>query len=190
MKGSKMSTIKDVARHAGVSVGTVSNYMTGVKTVSPEMAKQIQTAVDELGYKPNSYAKNLRTNNNLEIGVILPNTYDQYYSYLLAGMERELKQSGYYLNLALHDDVPEEEINILDRLMRKNVCGLIVVSCQNNYRYFEGSKRTPIVFIDRKPGNSDINFIEFDAYETTRYLFSELRREGCETIALFACPPA
>jgi multiple sugar transport system substrate-binding protein len=183
-----MSTIKDVARHAGVSVGTVSNYMTGVKTVSPEMAKQIQAAVDELGYKPNSYAKNLRTNNNLEIGVILPNTYDQYYSYLLAGLERELKQSGYYVNLALHDDVPEEEINILDRFMRKNVCGLIVVSCQNNYRYFEGSKRTPIVFIDRKPGNSDINFIEFDAYETTRYLFSELRREGCETIALFAGP--
>ena len=144
-----MSTIKDVARHAGVSVGTVSNFMTGAKTVSPEMAKQIQSSIDELGYKPNSYAKNLRTNNNLEIGVILPNTYDQYYSFLLAGLERELKQSGYYVNLALHDDVPEEEIAILDGFMRKDMCGLIVVSCQNSYQYFEGSKRTPTVFIDR-----------------------------------------
>ena len=92
-----MSTIKDVARMAGVSVGTVSNFMTGAKTVSPEMAKQIQSAIDELGYRPNSYAKNLRTNNNLEIGVILPNTYDQYYSFLLAGLERDLKQAGYYV---------------------------------------------------------------------------------------------
>ncbi len=183
-----MSTIKDVARHAGVSVGTVSNFMTGAKTVSPEMAKQIQSSIDELGYKPNSYAKNLRTNNNLEIGVILPNTYDQYYSFLLAGLERELKQSGYYVNLALHDDVPEEEITILDGFMRKDMCGLIVVSCQNSFKYFENSKRTPTVFIDRKPGHNDVNLISFDAYETTRYLLSELRREGSETIALFAGP--
>lgn len=183
-----MSTIKDVARLAGVSVGTVSNFMTGAKTVSPEMAKQIQSAVDELGYKPNSYAKNLRTNNNLEIGVILPNTYDQYYSFLLAGLERDLKQAGYYVNIALHDDVPEEEIAILDGFMRKDMCGLVVVSCQNNFRYFEHSKRTPTVFIDRKPGNPDVNLISFDTYETTRYLMSELRREGCETIALFAGP--
>ena len=183
-----MSTIKDVARHAGVSVGTVSHYMTGVKTVSPEVAKMIQLAVEELGYQPNSYAKNLRTNNNLEIGVILPNTYDQYYSFLLAGLERDLKQAGYYVNLALHDDVPEEEITILDGFMRKNMCGLIVISCQNSFRYFETSKRTPTVFIDRKPGNPDINFISFDNYETTRYLLSELKREGCETIALFAGP--
>ncbi|PKM38907.1 MAG: hypothetical protein CVV04_13300 [Firmicutes bacterium HGW-Firmicutes-9] len=183
-----MSTIKDVARMAGVSVGTVSNFMTGAKTVSPEMAKQIQSAIDELGYRPNSYAKNLRTNNNLEIGVILPNTYDQYYSFLLAGLERDLKQAGYYVNLALHDDVPEEEIAILDGFMRKDMCGLVVVSCQNSYRYFEHGKRTPTVFIDRKPGNSDVNFISFDAYETTRYLLTELTREGCETIALFAGP--
>lgn len=183
-----MSTIKDVARLAGVSVGTVSNFMTGAKTVSPEMAKQIQSAVEELEYKPNSYAKNLRTNNNLEIGVILPNTYDQYYSFLLAGLERDLKQAGYYVNIALHDDVPEEEIAILDGFMRKDMCGLVVVSCQNSYRYFEHCNRTPTVFIDRKPGNSDVNFICFDAYETTRYLLTELKREGCETIALFAGP--
>ena len=183
-----MSTIKDVARHAGVSVGTVSNYMTGKKTVSPEMAKSIQQAVEELGYQPNSYAKNLRTNNNLEIGVILPNTYDQYYSFLLAGLERDLKQAGYYVNLALHDDEPKEEIAILDGFMRKDMCGLIVVSCQNSFRSFERSKRTPTVFIDRKPGNADVNLIYFDAYETTRYLLCELAREGCETIALFAGP--
>ncbi|MCE5188683.1 MAG: extracellular solute-binding protein [Eubacteriales bacterium] len=183
-----MSTIKDVARHAGVSVGTVSNYMTGTRSVSAEMSKQIQSAINELGYKPNSYAKNLRTNNNLEIGVILPNTYDQYYSYLLAGLERELKQAGYYVNLALSDDVPEEEITILDGFMRKDMCGLIVVSCQNNYHCFDGSKRTPAVFIDRKPGLADVNYISFDSYEATRYLLNELRREGCETIALFAGP--
>jgi len=183
-----MSTIKDVAKLAGVSVGTVSNYMTGARSVSAEMAKQIQSAINELGYKPNSYAKNLRTNNNLEIGVILPNTYDQYYSYLLAGLERELKQAGYYVNLALSDDVPEEEISILDGFMRKDMCGLIVVSCQNNYHCFDGNKRTPAVFIDRRPGLADVNYISFDSYEVTRYLLAELRREGCETIALFAGP--
>lgn len=183
-----MSTIKDVAKHAGVSVGTVSNYMTGARSVSAEAAKLIKAAIDELSYQPNSYAKNLRTNNNLEIGVVLPNTYDQYYSFLLAGLERELKQAGYYVNIAISDDVPEEEIAILDGFMRKDMSGLIVVSCQNNYRCFEGTKRTPIVFIDRKPVLADVNYIAFDAYEVTRYLLQELRNEGCETIALFAGP--
>ena len=183
-----MSTIKDVAKHAGVSVGTISNFMTGKHSVSPAMAKQIQASINELGYRPNSYAKNLRTNNNLEIGVILPNTYDQYYSYLLSGLERELKQSGYYVNLALSDDVPEEEINILNSFMRKDISGLIIVSCQSNYQYFEALQRTPVVFIDRKPDHPDVNFISFDTYETTDYLLSALKQMGYKTISLFAGP--
>lgn len=183
-----MSTIKEVAALAGVAVGTVSNYVTGAKNVSSQTAKTIQRAIDELDYHPNSYAKNLRANNNMEIGVILPNIYDQYYSFILAGLEGELRQAGYYLNIAISDDVPEEETAILDAFMKKDMRGLIVVSCQNNGRYFENFSHTHTVFIDRRVTQSESNFITFDAYETISYLLAELEKEGYRDVALFAGP--
>lgn len=183
-----MSTIKDVARHSGVSVGTVSNYLTGAKHVVPKTAKKIKAAIEELNYQPNSYAKNLRTNSNLEIGVVLPNTIDPYYAYLLAGVEAELKNAGYYLNLALTGDVPETEISIIDNLMKKNVCGIIVISCLKGNEYYDRISDTPIVFIDRKVTSRDANFVTLNNYETISHLISQLFEHGCERIALIAGP--
>ncbi len=184
-----MSTIKDVAALAGVSVGTVSNYMTGARSVSEEAGKAIQNAIDELSYRPNSYAKNLRASNNCEVGVILPNAYDQYYAFIAAGLERELRQAGYYMNLAFSGDVAEEENAILDAFMRKDVCGLIVISCQKDYHCYEALQHTPTVFIDRRLTQDDCNFVAFDTYETTSYLLSQLEQQGYgQSVALFAGP--
>ena len=183
-----MSTIKDVANHSGVSIGTVSNYLTGTKHVHPETAKKIKLAIDALDYKPNSYAKNLRTNSNREIGVVLPNTSEQYYAFLLTGIEAELKKAGYYLNLALSNDVPETEKMIIGNFMKKNISGLIVMSCQHNTEFYDQITKTPILFIDRKVTSSDANFVSFDQYNTMSFLMSQLTERGCERIALVAGP--
>jgi multiple sugar transport system substrate-binding protein len=183
-----MSTIKDVAKLSGVSLGTVSNYLTGAKHVLPETAKKIKAAIDELNYKPNSYAKNLRTNSNREIGVVLPNTNDQYYAYLLTGIEAEFKKAGYYLNLALSGDVPEVEMSIINNLMAKNVCGLIVMSCLAGNEFYDRITDTPMLFIDRKVTSADSNFVSWNQYETMTYLLSQLFEHGYERIALAAGP--
>jgi len=183
-----MSTIKDVAKLSGVSLGTVSNYLTGAKHVLPETAKKIKAAIDELNYKPNSYAKNLRTNSNREIGVVLPNTNDQYYAYLLTGIEAEFKKAGYYLNLALSGDVPEVEMSIINNLMAKNVCGLIVMSCLAGNEFYDRITDTPMLFIDRKVTSADSNFVSWNQYETMTYLLSQLFERGYERIALAAGP--
>ncbi len=183
-----MSTIKDVAMLADVSIGTVSNYLTGIKPVRPETAKKIKAAIQELDYKPNAYAKNLRTNTNCEIGVVLPNNNEQYYTYLLAGIEAELKKAGYYLNLAFSGDIAENEISIMDNLMKKNVCGLIVMSCLKDTEYYDHLNNTPIVFIDRKVTSYDANFVSFNQYDTMTYLMSQLYEHGCKKIALIAGP--
>jgi multiple sugar transport system substrate-binding protein len=183
-----MSTIQDVAKHSGVSVGTVSNYLSGTKHVLPETAKRIKAAIDELDYKPNSYAKSLRTNTNREIGVVLPNTTEQYYANLLSGIESELKRAGYYLNLALSGDVPENEVSIIENLMKKNVCGLIVMSCLKGPEYYDRITSTPMVFVDRKVTTRDANFVSFNQYDTMTYLMTQLYERGCEKIALIAGP--
>ncbi len=183
-----MSTIKDVARLSGVSVGTVSNYITGARHVLPETAKKIESAINELNYKPNSYAKNLRTNSNREIGVVLPNTNDQYYACLLTGIEGELKKAGYYLNLALTGDIPETEMYIINNLMQKNVCGLIVMSCLKGSGFYDNITSTPTLFIDRKVTSMDANYVSFNQYDTMTYLMAQLYERGCKNIALIAGP--
>jgi Transcriptional regulators len=183
-----MSTIKDVAMLADVSIGTVSNYLSGIKPVRAETAKKIKAAIKELDYKPNAYAKNLRTNTNCEIGVVLPNNNEQYYTYLLAGIEAELKKAGYYLNLAFSGDVAENEMSIIDNLMKKNVSGLIVMSCLKDHEYYDQLSTTPIVFLDRKVTSHDANFVSFNQYDTMTYLMAKLFEHGCKKIALIAGP--
>ena len=68
-----MATIKDVARQAGVSIATVSNYLNQTKPVSKEAALRIQAAVDALQYAPNLSAKSLKSNSYMDIGIVLPN---------------------------------------------------------------------------------------------------------------------
>ncbi len=183
-----MSTIKDVANLAGISVGTVSNYLTGAKSVLPETAKRIRDAIEELNYKPNQFARNLRTNSNREIGVILPNTAEHYYAYLLEGIESEIRKAGYYLNLALTEDVAENEIAVVNSMLKKNVNGLIVMSCLKGTEFYDRVSGTPILFIDRKVTSEDANFVSFNQYETMQYLLSQLFDHGYRKIALVAGP--
>lgn len=183
-----MSTIKEVAALAGVSIGTVSNYCTGARYVQPEKARMIKEAIEKLDYKPNTYAKSLRSRNNQEIGVILPNIYDQYYSFILAGIERELRNSNYYVNLGLTDDVPETEIAILSNFQKKDMRGLIVVSCQTDQLFFEKTKNLTTVFIDRKIMPADFNFVSSNPYETMFFLLSQLINHGYTKIGLIAGP--
>lgn len=187
-----MTTVKDVASMAGVSIGTVSNYLTGKRNVSPQTAEQIQKAVDELNYRPNAYAKNLRMNENREIAVVLPNTHDQYYSFILAGLEQEITSAGYYFNLALTDDIPKQEQKLLDCFLGKSISGLIIISCQpDRADYFRSSfldRNVPIVFIDRRIEGLDSNFLSFNYYETISYLLDHLYMKGHRRISLVTGP--
>jgi len=183
-----MSTIKDVAKLAGISVGTVSNYLTGVKHVLPETSKKIESAIKELNYRPNQFAKNLRTNSNREIGVVLPNTAEHYYAYLLEGIESEIRKAGYYLNLCLTEDIPENEKIVVNSLLKKNVCGLIVMSCLKDYEFYDRVEGMPLLFIDRKATSNEANFVSINQYETMNYLLTQLFEHNYRKIALVAGP--
>ena len=125
-----MATIKDVARMAGVSIATVSNYLNQTKPVSRESSEKIQKAVDALQYNLNLTAKSLKSNTYSDIGIILPNFDDPYYVQLFQGIENAFQNTGYFTNLAFSYDLPESEQNIILSFLRKQIRGLILISCQ------------------------------------------------------------
>lgn len=113
-----MATIKDVARMAGVSIATVSNYLNQTKPVSKEVSAKIQEAVDALQYSQNLSAKNLKSRSYSDIGVILPNFDDPYYVQIFQGIESAFQNTSYYTNLAFSYDIPDFEQAILHNFLK------------------------------------------------------------------------
>ncbi|MCI8389777.1 MAG: LacI family transcriptional regulator [Roseburia sp.] len=89
-----MLTIKDVARHAGVSVSTVSRVINQVENVSPVIRQKVQYSIKELGYIPNNAARSLVHRQTNAITVLLRNLHSPFFAELIRGMESGSFSSG------------------------------------------------------------------------------------------------
>ena len=125
-----MATIKDVAEKAGVSVATVSNYLNKTKPVSRQASLRIAKAIEEVQYTPNIAAKSLKSNSYKNIGIILPSLNDSYYVQIFQGIESTFRNTEYFLNVEFSYDIPELETKIVADMLKRKICGMIVVSCQ------------------------------------------------------------
>ena len=185
-----MSTIKDVAAAAEVSIATVSNYINHTKPVSRKTAARIQEAIERLGYTANLSAQNLRGKRYTEIGVILPNLNDPYYVQLFQGIEHAFAGTPYFVNAAFSYDIPELERSIAENFLQKQVCGLVLVSCIPDHgafymeRFSAQGKR--IVMIDRRIKDLEADYISFDYTTLMHSLTTELLRSGRKRIVLMA----
>jgi len=173
-----MPTIKDVAKLAGVSIATVSNYLNHTRPVSRQTAARIQEAVDQLQYAANLSAKSLRSNSYTEVGVILPNLNDPYYVQIFQGIEHAFSGTQYYVNVAFSYDIPEMERSIAENYLKKQVCGLILISCiPDDWKFYYHAftaRGKSIVMIDRRIKGLDANFLSFDYGAVMEQLTKEL----------------
>ncbi|MCL4152944.1 UNVERIFIED_CONTAM: hypothetical protein GTU68_054823 [Idotea baltica] len=145
-----MPTIKDVARKAGVSVGTVSRVLSRNDTVKEPLKLRVRAAMKELNYKPNLAARALRTNSIEVIGLVVPDITNPFFAQLAKNIEMEAARRGHSVMLAnSHDDVEAERTQI-SVLLDRSVCGVIVVATSDGG---EGHKaEVPIISLDRRFG--------------------------------------
>lgn len=186
-----MNTIKDVAKLAGVSVATVSNYLNKTKPVSHQTAVKIEKAINQLQYTQNLAAKSLKTNRYRSIGVILPNLTDSYYLQIFQGIEAAVNRAGMHLNLAFSYDIPEVEAVVAQQMIQNQVCGLILVTCQTDKRKFDYarffSNDRPLVLIDRQLHGLNTNMVRFDS-SILSAVTEELLLMGYRNLTLMAGP--
>ena len=161
-----MATIKDIARLANVSHGTVSNVLNGKGNVSVEKIRAVESAAKQLGYSLNAQAKQLRNPSALanNIAVIFPNITARKYSELYSAIEAFMAPRGYHLSLYITYDMPYKEYEAVQAAARMRVCGVISVSCHvrdsSIYDIFSRSGAF-VVFLERKPAR-DCTFFSFD----------------------------
>ncbi|WP_069997853.1 extracellular solute-binding protein [Cellulosilyticum sp. I15G10I2] len=174
-----MATIKDIAKKAGVSVGTVSNMINGKTVVSEEKYEKIKKAMEELNYKTNYMAKNLKMQKNIVIGIILP-SLDEPYSDIYEGIADLLDIRDYITVLKLTQNNIVLENQFLEQLVGMGVIGLIIVpSDVNNYQKYKEiqNQGVALVFIERKIGSIDVSNVLFEnkkiIYKITKDILAE-----------------
>lgn len=187
-----MATIKDVAKLAGVSVATVSNYLNSTKPVSREASTRIAQAIDTLRYTPNLSARSLKSRVYTKVGVILPNLNDSYYVQIFQGLESAFHGSGCSLEPAFSYDIPEVEEDLARNMLKSQVCGLILVTCQPDrgdfYRQTFMETGRPVVLIDRDIRGMGASLIRFDSEELLCAITRQLLQSGMTGLTLMTGP--
>jgi LacI family transcriptional regulator len=121
------TTIRDVARRAGVSVASASRAMNGLSTVRQETRDRVVSAAAELGYVPHAAARSLSLSRAHAIGVVLPDLHGEFFSEMVRGMDREANRRGYVLLLSTIHDASARSVQTV-RAMHGRVDGLVVMA--------------------------------------------------------------
>lgn len=185
-----MSTIYDVAKLAGVSIGTVSNYLNH-KYVGTTRSKAIQKAIEELNYTPNHIARSLKTSTVSEIMLVLPNLSEGIYNELADTIIHEMHERGYRVHLELSNDSPWQEKKLLDTCFSSTYAAVLL--CTANPNDTETFQRLnalkPLIFLLRRPnGMEDYSFLGFDNFEIISRITNWLLDAGEKSISLWTGP--
>lgn len=123
----KRSSISDVARLAGVSVGTVSNVLNRPDRVSPPTRERVEDAIAQLQFVPNGSARQLRAGTITTVGAIVLDIGNPFFTEVARGIEDRLAEDDFTLMLASSDEDPEREARYLKLFEEHGVHGVLVV---------------------------------------------------------------
>lgn len=126
-----MTTIRDVASKAEVSIATVSRVVNGNRPVHPDIRERVLKAVEDLDYRPNLLARGLRQRNTSMIGLIIPDNSNPFYAELARAIEDAGFAAGYSVILC-NTDLSEEKLQAyIDVLLSHKVDGVIFIDIAN-----------------------------------------------------------
>ncbi len=175
---SKSITIKEVARHADVSIATVSRVVNGNYRVGPQIVERVNKAIAELDYQPDFYARSLKGASSLTIAVLVSDISNAYFNYVAKSIEDVVWPHDYNLIFSSTEGNAERERTTLSTLINKRIDGLILNTTGHNDRFVaEASKTLPIVLLHRRLAARGFrgDFVDSDnrhgSEELTRHLF-------------------
>ena len=172
----QLATIKDVARHAGVGVGTVSRVINESGYVAEETRKRVLAAMKVLDFQPNLIARGLVSRKTSMIGLIIPDVANPFFADVARGVEDAAIQSGFTVILCNSDWKPERERMYLNLLQSKWAEGIIVVGSRlDEAELVQTINGLPYVLVDRPslvPGGAVWSDNERGAKIATEHLIS------------------
>jgi len=183
-----VTTIRDVARLAGVSISTVSLTFGDEKRVNKDTAKKVRRAAEELGYWPNPHAQGLRRGWSRMIAVVVGDVGNPYFARILKSIGGLADAAGCQVIIADSNFDVERELRIVDKLDAQKIGGLILTPSATNTEYAERLQRikAPVVLMDQNIPGGMFDFVGYDNRLGASMLTEHLIRLGHTRIAHIA----
>lgn len=180
------ATIADVAKMAGVGVGTVSRVLNGGKSVNEKTKEAVMRAMNTLNYTPNSMAKRLREQKSGIIALMIPVVSHPFFAQFAEYIEQAADRHKYSVLLVASQQRVQKESNIIERIKKREVDGAIFVThFAHNPEEFSGC---PLVSVDRHLADG-IPYVTSDNYAATGKSIEYLISRGCKKIGYIGTKP-
>jgi DNA-binding LacI/PurR family transcriptional regulator len=180
-------TIRDVARAAGVSTATVSQVLNGGRPVAETTRLRIEQVIADLKYRPNTFARALKTLRSQLVGVVLPDLSNPFYPALVRGVQDQLGLSGYHAVIVNTDADRGQERELVAELVDRQVDGLVLITFTLSDADYAAIARkgVPFVVVGRTEGFDHVHTSDYAAaFEMTTYLLDK----GYDSVAHLAGP--
>ncbi len=185
------STMRDVARAAGVSLKTVSRVVNEERGVGAEAAARVKKAIESLGYRPNDMARNLRRRQrSSSLGLIIEDIRNPFYSAIARAVEEVAQARRQQVILGNSNEDPRSERALVGAFLERRVSGLLLVPAGRDHRYLEIelAQGMPVVFMDRPPGNIEADVVLLDNAGGARLAAEHLVGQGHRRIGVVGDP--
>lgn len=177
------TTIKDVAKEAGVSISTVSRVLNNPLAVRKDKRLKVKKVIKEMNYSPNSLARGLIYKKTNTIGVFIPDISNQFTASLVKGIEEKGNELGYTIILCDTGHDKERILNYLDVLIGKQIDGVIFSSQHLEEEYYNllQNYNIPIVLAATESFDHAISSVKVDnvraSYTATEFLIQNQHKK-------------
>lgn len=184
-----MTTIQEVARHAGVSTATVSRVLNNNGTVKPELVRRVRTAVQELAYQPNAVARNLRRSQTSLWAVIVSDVANPFFTAMVRGLEDVAQQRGCSVVLCNSDESQAKEADYIAVAAAERMAGVVIspASATTDVTPLL-DLGIPVVAMDRKLRDADVDTVLADNQRGAQTATRHLIDMGYQRIACITGP--
>lgn len=182
--------LKDVAERAGVSMRTVSNVVSNTAPVAAATRERVQRAIEELGYRPNLAARNLRQGRTGLIGLAIPELHSPYFGELAGLLVEAAEERGWTLLIEQTGGSAERELRFLSESRRHAVDAMIIspwsIGTRELRRHADG---TPLVVLGESDPRGAADHVAIDNVAAAREVTAHLLAPGRARIAAVGLQP-
>jgi DNA-binding LacI/PurR family transcriptional regulator len=182
-------SLRDVAAYAGVSVRTVSNVANGYAHVAPETRRRVQSAIDELGYRPNTAARQLRRGRTETISLVVPEIDSPYFAELASLTVRIAEERGWTVHIDQTDGQADRERRMTAGPVGQSVDGVIcspwAVSPDELSRLGAG----PLVLLGERGARGGLDHVAIDNVAASSLATDHLLNSGRRCVAAIGAQP-
>lgn len=185
----KHATIKDVSKLAQVSTATVSRTLNNPDSVKEETRKRVHAAIELLSYHSNALAADLKSGSSDVIGYVVPDMHIRFYNEIFQEIDCELNNCGYNLIVATHNNNPEREMKVVNKLLERKVAALVVATSLDYASFYEQIDKNdcPVILIDRKIESINLRSVSENGEECSYELMQHLLEYRHKRILILSC---